>query len=113
MKNNNDILSTDTIGIKHAHQSRQTGRTRSRRRAIDREVAEHSAHDRLSPSAKTHIDSANETMGLGSYDRSYCEEPPEPGMPQRYQTAKSVQRRQSLWLLVVLLQINQTSGPQC
>src|SRR5215510_10861637 len=60
MKNNNDILSTDTIGIKHSHQSRQTGRIRSRRRAIDREVAEHSAHDRLSPRAKTHIDSANE-----------------------------------------------------
>jgi len=27
-----------------SHQSRQTGRTRSRRRAIDREIAEHAAH---------------------------------------------------------------------
>src|SRR5215831_14764004 len=41
-------------------------------------------------------------MGLGGYDRSYCEEPPEPGMPQRCQTVRSVQRRQSLWLLVLL-----------
>src|SRR6185503_9091570 len=41
-------------------------------------------------------------MGLGGYDRSYCEEPPEPGMPQRHQTARSVQRPQSLWFLVLL-----------
>jgi transposase-like protein len=44
----------------HAELSRQTGRTRSGRCAIDRELAELSAYHRLSPSAITHTDSTNE-----------------------------------------------------
>src|SRR5215470_1842660 len=41
-------------------------------------------------------------MGPGGYDRNCCAELPELGRPQRRQLARSVQRRQSLWLLVLL-----------
>jgi hypothetical protein len=41
-------------------------------------------------------------MGLDGSDRSCCAEPPETDRPQRRPIARSVQRRQSLWFLVLL-----------
>jgi hypothetical protein len=41
-------------------------------------------------------------MGLDGSDRSYCAQPPEIDRPQRRPIVRSVQRRRSLWLLVLL-----------